>query len=232
MLRAESDNISMTALLFSCEYATCAVPEAYRELFHGAEEVVTSAAGWDPGALNLAQGFSMRFRTPLVHGQHTRLLIDLDAAGQARWSRFSKKIPEAGRQKLVDRDELSYRTALRQRIEEDLRRHPAMLHLMVRTVEGHEGKVMLETFAGAGLGESLAASWRNQLLVSGLDVSHHKGAKGSALAAEFAGVFPPERYGLMRIKVAQSFFLDGRPRRWEVLKKALFESLAAVTAEG
>jgi hypothetical protein len=222
----------MTALLFSCEYATCAVPEAYRELFHGAEEAVTSPAGWDPGALNLAQGFSMKFRTPLVHGQRTRLLIDLDAVGEARWSRFSKKIPEPGRQKLLDREDFSYRAALRQRIEEDLRRNPAMLHLMVRTVAGHEGKVLLESFAAGGLGESLAAAWRNQLLGLGLDASHHQAVTGSALAAELGGLYPPQRYGLMRIKVAQSFFLEGRPWRWELLKKALFESLAAVTADG
>ena len=40
MLVAE-DQILMTAVLFSCEYATCAIPEAYRELFHGEEDVVT-----------------------------------------------------------------------------------------------------------------------------------------------------------------------------------------------
>ena len=221
----------MPVLLFSCEYATCAVPEAYREVFHGVEEMVSSPAGWDPGALNLAQGFSMKFRTPLVHGQRTRLLIDLDAAGEARWSKFSKKIPEAGRLKLVDREELSYRTALRQRIEENLRRHPTMLHLMVRTVDGQEGKVMLESFTPGGLGESLANAWRSHLLTLDLNVTHHKSVKGSALATVLGASFPPERYGLVRIKVAQSFFLDGRPWRWEVLKKALFESLAAVTAE-
>jgi hypothetical protein len=222
----------MMAVLISCEYATCAVPEAYRELFHGAEETVTSPEGWDPGALNLAQGFSMRFRTPLVHGLHTRLLIDLDAAGDARWSRFSKKIPEAGRLKLADREERSFRTSLCLRIQEDLRRHPAMLHLMVRTAPVAEGTVMLETFAAAGLGESLAAAWRNRLLALGLDVSHHKAVTESALATELGGMFPADRYGLIRIKVAQSFFLDGRPWRWEILKKALFESLTAVTAAG
>jgi hypothetical protein len=221
----------MTAFLFSCEYATCAVPEAYRELFQGAAEVVTSPAGWDPGALNLAQGFSMKFRTPLVHGLHTRLLIDLDADGDARWSRFSQKMPELGRQKLADRAEVAYRSLLRQRIEGDLRRHPSMVHLMVRTVAGSEGKVVLETFADGGLGESLAADWRSHLLVLGLDVSHHKGVAGSALAADLAASVPPDRYALMRIKVAQSFFLEGRPWRWETLKKVLFDSLAAVTAE-
>ncbi len=219
----------MTALLFSCENATCAIPEAYRELFKGAEEIVTSPQGWDPGALNLAQSFSMHFRTPLVHGLHTRLLIDMDADGDARWSRYSKNIPAAGKQKLIDREETSYRCTLRQRIEEDLRRHPATLHLMVRTVEGTAGQVVLESFAAAGLGESMAAAWRNQLLLSGLDVCHHRGVTGSALVAELGGLFPANRYGLMRIKVAQSFFLDGLPWRWEILKKTLLKSLMAVT---
>ncbi|MEI6676153.1 MAG: hypothetical protein WCO57_13355 [Verrucomicrobiota bacterium] len=221
----------MIPVLVSCEYATCAVPEAYRELFHGAEESVTSPDGWDPGALNLAQGFSMRFRTPLVHGLHSRLLIDLDAAGDARWSRFSQKIPDVGRLKLVDRVETAYRSTLRQRITEDLRRHPALLHLMVRTAPIAEGSVVLETFADANLGDSLAAAWRNQLLMLGLDVSHPKQVTGSALATELRAMFPAERYGLLRIKVAQAFFLEGRPWRWEVLKKALFESLTAVLAE-
>ena len=221
----------MRALLFSCEYATCAVPEAYRDVFQRAGDLVTSPAGWDPGALNLAQGFSMRFRTPLVHGQRTRLLIDLDADGDARWSRFSKKIPEAGRHKLVEREEVAYRSALRLRIEEDLRRHSAIWHVMVRTVGGPAGKIVLESFAPGGLGESTAAAWRDELLPMGLDVSHHKGVKGSALAADMGARFPAEGYGLLRLKVAQTFFLEGRPWRWETLKKAMLDSLAAVGGE-
>ncbi len=221
----------MRALLFSCEYATCAVPEAYREFFQRAGDLVTSPAGWDPGALNLAQGFSMRFRTPLVHGQRTRLLIDLDADGDARWSRFSKKIPEAGRIKLVEREEVAYRSALRLRIEEDLRRHSAIWHVMVRTVGGPAGKIVLESFTPGGLGESTAAAWRDELLSMGLDVSHHKGVKGSALAADLGARFPEKGYGLLRLKVAQTFFLEGRPWRWEMLKKAMLDSLAAVGGE-
>lgn len=221
----------MTAFLFSCEYATCAIPEAYRELFHGAEEIVTSPQGWDPGALNLAQSFSMRFRTPLVHGLHSRLLLDLDAVGDARWSRFSTLLPDSTKQKLIDREAASYRETLRQRIAEDLRRHPSTLHLMVRTVAGSDGQVVLETFADGGLGESMANAWCHQLRVAGLDVTHHSAVTGSGLVTALAGLFPAERYGLLRIKVSQSFFLEGRPWRWETLKKTLLDSLIAVTAE-
>jgi hypothetical protein len=131
----------------------------------------------------------------------------------------------------VDREEVAYRLALRQRIDEELRRHPSMMHLMVRTVEGNAGRLVLESFAAAGLGESLATAWRSRLLMLGLDVSHLKGVTGSALAADLGASLPPERYGLLRLKVAQSFFLEGHPWRWETLKKALFDSLGAVTAE-
>ncbi|RYG57345.1 MAG: N-formylglutamate amidohydrolase, partial [Alphaproteobacteria bacterium] len=120
----------MIACLFSCEHATCAVPEAFRETFRGSEETVASTKGWDPGALNLAQGFSMKFRTPLVHGDVTRLLIDLNEEGDLRWSDFSGKLPEATRAKLVDRHERPYRMALNSRIAEDLTRHQKLVHLM------------------------------------------------------------------------------------------------------
>ena len=134
----------MTAFLFSCENATCAVPEAYREIFRGSEDVLTSKEGWEPGSLNLAQGFSMRFRTPLVHGDVTRLLIDLQKDGDERWSRFSLKLPEATRVKVADRHQRPFRAALNQRIAEDLRRHEALLHVELKVAVDRQ----LEVFAG------------------------------------------------------------------------------------
>lgn len=217
----------MTAYLFSCENATCAVPEAHRELFRGSEEVVTSTEGWEPGALNLAQGFAMRFRTPLVHGDLTRLLIDLEKDGDARWSRFSLKLPEATRGKLVERHERKYRLLLHQRIAEDLRRHESLLHVMVHTVSEVEGVVSLETVAGAALAEELAAAWRSSLLGMNLDVRHSKGAAQTGLGASLAAEYPVAKYAQVRLLVSQSFFLEGKPLRWETLKKGLLDSLAA-----
>jgi len=217
----------MTTYLFSCENATCAVPEAHRELFRGSEEVVTSTEGWEPGALNLAQGFAMKFRTPLVHGDLTRLLIDLEKDGDARWSRFSLKLPEATQGKLVDRHERTYRLLLHQRIAEDLRRHETLLHVMVHTVPGTDGIVFLETVEGAGLAEQLAAAWRSCLLGMDLDVRHSKGAVQTGLGTHLAAEYPVARYAQMRLRVSQSFFLEGKPLRWETLKKGLLDSLAA-----
>lgn len=221
----------MTAYLISCENATCAVPEAYREIFRGSEDVVASTEGWEPGSLNLAQGFAMRFRTPLVHGDVTRLLMDFEEDGDARWSRFALKLPEATRLKIVDRHERPFRTQISQRIAEDLRRHAAVLHLMVHTEVASDGQVTVQTPPGAVLAEKIAGAWQARLKTSDLEVHHHRNAPGHAFAEALCRNHPPDQYAQLRLAVSQTFFLEGRPWRWETLKKLLLESLAQVVAE-
>lgn len=221
----------MTSLLFSCEHATCAVPEAHREFFRGQEEILTSDEGWEPGSLNLAQGFSMKFRTPLVHGDVTRLLIDLQENGDQRWSRFTDKAPEALRGKLVDRHERPYRALLHQRIEEDLRRYDALLHVMIHTDPRIDAHVLLETLPGADLAEKFARAWRAPLVAAGLDARHAPAKVIGALAEDLTRDFTPERYAVIRLKVAQSFFLKGEPWKWETLKKLLLSSLETTVRE-
>lgn len=221
----------MMAFLFSCEYATCAVPEAYREIFKGQEDVLTSIEGWEPGSLNLAQGFAMKFRTPLVHGDVTRLLIDFEKDGDARWSRFSLKLPEATRAKLVDRHERPFRLSLNQRIAEDLRRHETLLHVMIHTDPTTDGLVMLETPKDAVLADKFAAAWRSRLAAAEVDVRHVRGSGETPLAAGLSKSFPADRYAQVRLSVSQTFFLEGRPWRWETLKKLLLETLVLVGAE-
>ncbi len=222
----------MPAILISCDNATCAVPEAYREIFRGAEDEVASTDGWEPGALNLAQAFAMRFRTPLVHGDVTRLLMDFEQDGDDRWSRFSLKLPEATRLRVVERHERPYRTSLGQRIAEDLRRHAAVLHLRIHTDAASDGAIMLETPPGAALAEQVATAWYRLLKSRDLDVRHVCNAPGNALATTLAREFPPEHYAQIRLAVSQTFFLEGRPWRWETLKKLLLDSFAEAVAVG
>lgn len=173
----------------------------------------------------------MRFRTPLVHGDVTRLLIDLGEDGDARWSRFTNKLPDATRAKVADRHERPYRLVLNQRIAEDLRRHDALLHVMVHTAPSSEGLILLETPPGAVLAERFAAAWRAKLAAAEVDVRQVSGVAAMALAASLGKTYPPERYAQVRLAVAQSYFLEGRPWRWETMKKFLLDSLAQVGAE-
>lgn len=220
----------MIACLFSCEHATCAVPEAFRELFKGSEDLVTSAKGWDPGALNLAQGFSMKFRTPLVHGDVTRLLIDLNQDGDDRWSARSKTLPETTRAKLIDRHERPYRSSLNARIAEDLQRHDAVLHVMVHTEGSGEPCLVIETTQPDGLADDFAGKWRARLLAEGVDVRIAREVVGGGLAESLISAYPADRYLLLRLKVPQSYFLEGTPLRWGTLKKVLIGSLVSLVS--
>lgn len=223
----------MTAFLFSCENATCAVPEAYREIFRGSEEVVSSTEGWEPGALSLAQAFAMRFRTPLVHGDVTRLLIDFEKDGDERWSRFSIKLPEATRDKVADRHERPFRALLRQRIAEDLRRYSRVLHVMIHADAETNGLVTLEVPEGAELAKKIATAWRAGMVDEDLDirVAVTPSEADQALGLGLSQKFSAEQYARVRLGVSQTFFLEGRPWRWERLKKMLLDSLAQASED-
>lgn len=173
----------------------------------------------------------MKFRTPLVHGDVTKLLIDLAHDGDARWSRFSEKLSEATRAKVVDRHERPFRSALHQRIAEDLRRHSAVVHVLVHTDPVTDGMVLLETPPNAELAETIASAWRARLVAADVDVRQVRGGEPTATGAALVKKYPAEQYAQIRLSVSQTFFLEGRPWRWETLKKLLLESLAAIAKD-
>lgn len=216
----------MIEYLFSCEYATCTVPDKFRGLFRGAEEIVTSSSGWQPGALNLAQAFAMRFRTPLIHSEVTRLLIDVEQSGDARWSGYSSELSESTLAKLAERHDQPYRDHLHQRIRQGLTRHGRVLHVMVHTDSDHHGRLVLETGRGAALASAHACAWLEQLQRSHLDIHHEPDCRRSPLARELDETHATEHYARIRLKVSQRYFLEGLPMRWPLVKKHLLESLA------
>ena len=218
----------MTAFLFTCEHATCAVPEAYRECFRGNEEALHSSEGWEPGALNLTQFLGMMFRTPVVHGDVSRLLIDLSKEGDDRWSRFSKELPEPTRQKLADRYERAFRTAMRQRINEHLRRGERLLHVRVHTRPWEDGRVVLTCVAQADTSCDVADVWRESLMLAGLDARLERAVSTKEPASTESDTTAPIE---IRLEVSQSFFLEGRPWKWDTLRRLLGESLEKAASQ-
>lgn len=217
----------MIPVFFSCEHATCAVPEPWRELFRGHEEAVVSAEGWEPGALNLAQGFSINFRTPLAHGEVTRLLIDLEKDGDARWSRVSSPLTDAQKAKLCDRHLRPFRDAVHSKIKEALRRESLVVHVLIRVGLAEEGVVSLETVDGDLMAGRVANSWAQELR-SG-DESMPASAvcvpSVSAVGMSLREEFGVEHLAVVVLRVSQSYFLESRPWRWPRAKKRLIESL-------
>ncbi len=214
----------MIAYLFSCMHATCAVPEAHRELFRGNEETLQSSEGWEPGALNLAQFLGMLFRTPVIHGDVSRLLIDLSKEGDDRWSRFSKELTESAKQRLADRYQRSFRNAIRQRIDDHLRRDEPIVHVRIHTQPWQDGRVVISNDAEAKNSDAVAMAWRELLMHAGLDVRYERQTPEEKLLMlpESAG---KESTISIRLDVSQTFFLEGRPWKWDTVRRTLADTL-------
>lgn len=214
----------MTSFLITCTNATCAVPEAQRELFKGSEELVSSTEGWEPGALNLAQGLAMKFSTPLIHGDVTRLLLDLEQEGEKRWSKISSKLPAPTREKLATRMEGKFRSSIETRLAEDFKRHDAVIHLLIHTAPLTDGKILFE-HTGSRLAEKIATSAAKSLPQGEVDSSALPMAGKTPFIRWLTDTFDSGRYGVIRVTVSQSFFLRSVPMRWETIKKSLIQAL-------
>ncbi len=62
-------------VLFTCDHASHAVPQALGNLGLGPEELQRHI-GWDPGAAAIVRGLSARFDAPAVLSRYSRLVID------------------------------------------------------------------------------------------------------------------------------------------------------------
>ncbi|MCA9061976.1 MAG: N-formylglutamate amidohydrolase [Planctomycetaceae bacterium] len=64
------------AVLITAEHGGHRIPPEYRRLFAGANDVLRSHRGWDPGSLRVARQLASRFKAPLVACEISRLLVE------------------------------------------------------------------------------------------------------------------------------------------------------------
>lgn len=228
----------MIPLVVSCEHATCTVPDAFKQLLLGDEERITSPEGWDPGALNLAQAMAMKFRTPLVHCEVSRLIIDchLQETESNRWSSCSMKLTEQQREKLHERQLIPHLSGIRQRVASELARNPSVLHVSVHTFDpvDHPGLHMaLLHSEGRAAEAALAQQWLQVLQQKFPDFEirtneafypEHTKTILDTLRKERSSA----EYQAIELQVSQQFFLDGKPMRWDQCKTQLIDSLRTI----
>lgn len=226
----------MPKLVLSCEHAVCSVPEWHRDRFKGSEEVLTSYLGWDPGALNLAQAFAMKFHTPLTHGEVTRLLIDLDLApdNPRRFSDFVADMTEDQLVRMHDRHHGSYVETLRQRIKSGIGVAPPVIHLTVHSFSPESELAPPNTdiaiLCDGGRTDEVMLSriWVDALRSAAPDLAITENPSRPGGSGELLHLlrheFHPSQYLALRLEVCQSFFLEGRPWRWDKLKKLLLDT--------
>jgi predicted N-formylglutamate amidohydrolase len=225
---------AMPTLVLSCEHAVCSVPEWHRERFKNAQDLLTSYRGWDPGALNLAQAFAIKFRTPLTHGEITRLLIDLDLApdNPQRFGQNLEDLTDDQLRRMNQRYHGAYLDAIRQRIRSGIGVSPPVVHLSVHTFSPESDLAppdcdIAVLYDPARQNETLlAGTWIAALRAAAPDLAisdNPPGSSGEVLHV-LRNEYDPGSYLALRLEVCQAFFLNGAPWRWDKLKKLLLDT--------
>ncbi|HVS23998.1 MAG TPA: N-formylglutamate amidohydrolase [Gammaproteobacteria bacterium] len=125
---------STATLVLTCEHGGNRVPREYAALFRGADDVLASHRGWDPGALTLARTFARRLRRPLLAVTWSRLFVEANrAAHNPRiWSRFTKGLPKAEREGILARFWRPHRTEVEEAVAEAAGKTP-VVHVAVHS---------------------------------------------------------------------------------------------------
>ncbi len=105
---------SACRLVISCEHGGHRVPAVYRAAFAGAEALLLSHRGWDPGALALARQLAAALQAPLFAATTTRLLVDLNRSiGHPQlFSAISRGLSPAARQAVIQTHYRPHRDAV------------------------------------------------------------------------------------------------------------------------
>jgi predicted N-formylglutamate amidohydrolase len=119
-------------LIVSCEHAGQRVPEKYRLLFSGAEQVLNSHRGWDPGARELAISLAGALKAPFFFCDTSRLIIEPNRSlGHPQlYSEFTQSLSEGEKQEMLEEIYWPYRKAVEKAI--DLADKP-VIHLSIHT---------------------------------------------------------------------------------------------------
>lgn len=103
-------------LILTCEHATNRVPREYAALFRGAQRVLDSHRGYDPGALRLVERLAKAFPSVPLHCTGvSRLLVECNRSAHhpRLFSVFTKTLDAVARAEILSRYYYPHREAVR-----------------------------------------------------------------------------------------------------------------------
>ncbi len=135
VIASEMGKPSKYKVIFTCEHAANDVPGRFMYLFDGADHVLKSHRGWDPGALELAEILSEKLASPLFVYPFTRLLIEPNrsAGHPGLFSEFSRNLSGREKIKLINSYYLPYRNRVEQEIGAVVKKGCQVIHVGVHT---------------------------------------------------------------------------------------------------
>lgn len=226
------------AFIVTCEHAVHTVPSDLAPLFRGAEDILASHRGWDPGTLDAARVWAERLGAPLFTAQVSRLVCDANRneGNPAVWSDYTRPLPRAERNRLLDHWHRPHRRAVRAELDRLLAEGRTVLHLAVHSftpvLEGRVRSLDLGLlYDPARPGErALAAAWQKALhhAAPTLRVRRNMPYRGQAdgLPTALRRLYPADRYLGFEIEFNQAL-LECGPFPVENVDRALQQVLEA-----
>jgi predicted N-formylglutamate amidohydrolase len=119
-------------LLISCEHAGNEVPDSYSTLFSGANEVLESHRGWDPGAVEVAQLLADQLQVQFFLMPVTRLLIEMNRSldNPQLFSEFTNRLTDVEKTNLIDQYYFPYRNSIEDAI---IKASDVVIHLSIHS---------------------------------------------------------------------------------------------------
>ena len=141
---------SRVAIVLSCEHAGHQIPPAMDGQFRGAQSVLESHRGWDPGALPLAKQFSKVLSVPLTFSSVSRLVVEPNRSiGHPQlFSEFTRNKSREEKQLLVERYWKPHREAVTDLIAARIQQRHIVIHLSVHTFTQYFGSEVRKTDIG------------------------------------------------------------------------------------
>ncbi len=122
-------------LLLTCEHGGHRIPKAYAKLFQGADAVLASHRGWDPGALALARRLARELRRPLLAVTWSRLFVEANRtpSNPRIWSGFTAPLSRGERERILERWWRPHREAVAGAVAAPTGRGQRVVHVAVHS---------------------------------------------------------------------------------------------------
>lgn len=155
----------------SCEHGGNHIPTAYQPLFKGAEDVLASHRGWDPGALELFHALQQQAIDFALYSETSRLLVELNRSLHKRslFSVYTRDLPPQEKLALLNRFYHPFRDCFFSAVAEAIAGEHPVFHVSVHSFtpvldgEVRQADIGLLYNPAHGSEKELAQAWKKAL---------------------------------------------------------------------
>jgi len=223
-------------LLLSCEHGGNRVPDEWRHLFAGNEEVLATHRGYDIGIAPYARRLATELNVPLRLAEVSRLLVELNRSPghPALFSEFSRVLGPEQRRELLESYYQPYRAAVTAEIEGELAGGHRVCHIALHSFTPAWSGVERNADIGLlydprrTLEQRFCRHWQHRLALRGrgwrVRCNYPYRGTADSLVTWLRRRLPAERYLGLELELNQCWPQQGGPD-WEALQRLVTGTL-------